>query len=269
MTCAAGELLDVAEELLLGRRRRFAEELLEAVEEHVGAPGGTRCERLRLELPAQVLRPRPHAAAQGEQRVEQVARGVGGIQVRSDHLAETVSLERPIGAVDVGVECRSGDRRRGILGQRSLAVDDLADLAVELVDEHLGMAERVSVPPMRRPGLAVRSQAGDGVGADLDRIPVLGVVTLLVVGECADANDQPDVPVGVVPHEHAGRPRPVEDQPQDRLVGPGRLEELLEARLRRHPGRVWQCGQNVVVRPPTTMRVSGRPQRSHGSPPRP
>ena len=131
------------------------------------------------------------------------------------------------------------------------------------------MAERVSVPPMRGPGLGVRSQARDGVRADLDRIPVLGVVALLVVGEGANANDQPDVPVGVLPHEHACRPRPVQDQPQDRRVGPGRFEKLVEALLGRHRGRVWQCGQNVVVRPPTTMRMSGRPQRSHGSPPRP
>jgi hypothetical protein len=48
-----------------------------------------------------------------------------------------VSFQRPVGAVDVGVERRSGDCRRGIVGQRSLAVDDRADLAVELVDEHL------------------------------------------------------------------------------------------------------------------------------------
>jgi hypothetical protein len=86
-----------------------------------------------------------------------VARGLGGIQVRSDHLAEAVSLERSVGAVGVGVERRSGDRGSGILRQRSLALDDGSDLTFELVDEYLGMSERIPVPGMRRPRLSVRS----------------------------------------------------------------------------------------------------------------
>ena len=47
MTIAAGELFDVAEELLLGRgvtARSGA--VLEAVEERVRLPDGSRCERL-------------------------------------------------------------------------------------------------------------------------------------------------------------------------------------------------------------------------------
>jgi hypothetical protein len=70
-------------------------------------------------------------------------------------------------------------------GSTRFALDDCTDLTVELVDEHAGVPKGVPVPVARGAGLAVPTEAVEGVRPDLDLRAVLGVVESLVLRELA------------------------------------------------------------------------------------
>ncbi|MFJ8047130.1 hypothetical protein [Streptomyces luteogriseus] len=138
MSGVARRPLDPGEERALGGRGAVGQDAPQDRQETVRAPPGI-AQRLPFQFPAQVLVVRPDAAVQGEQHLQGVRDGLGGVQVAQVGAVVAVALQGAVGLVDVGVEPARGGVPGLVGAECPLLVEDPGDGPVEPVEQDLGV----------------------------------------------------------------------------------------------------------------------------------
>ncbi|CUR59920.1 hypothetical protein NOCA1190167 [metagenome] len=166
--------------LVVGRTRRAdagedlpdrshvpVEHPLDEGEELVGRPA---VDRVRAQLPGEVLVVGAHAPGEREHHIEQPGHRLGGVEPGLQRAAVAVALEGAVGEVDPTVEPVVLDQHLvGLLGrQRGLAVHGRSELAAGAVEQHGRPGVGPAEPPALRPEGRHRDQLGPGVDGLVD-----------------------------------------------------------------------------------------------------
>ena len=131
---------------------------LDEVEQVVGRPA---VDRVRAQLPGEVLVVGPHPSGDREHHVEQPRHRLGGVEARLEGPAVAVALEGAVGEVHPAVEPVVVDQHAvGLLGrQRRLAAYGVGQVAAGAVEQH----RRPGAGPAHPPLLGAERRDGEQV----------------------------------------------------------------------------------------------------------
>lgn len=184
---------------LADRGRVAVERALHQPEQLLGGPP---LERVRAQLPGQVLVVGAHPPGHREDDVEQPRHRLGGVEPRLEGPSVAVALERAVGEVQPPVEPVVLDQHRiGLLGRhRRQAAHGCRELAAGAVEQH----RRPRVGPAGPPVLGAEGRDGRDLGPGGDDLVDLGGLVGRAPGRGLVGEHDHHVEVGALGGEPAG-----------------------------------------------------------------